>query len=125
MSQHNDTSEKPALAETRKLRVMFSVSYEIVSQESAESGESEETGMIDDALFLREAVEALFQTRTNHVGGISCIEPSDSHCPRWITVSNGMEFRTGDYESRSLHFPKRLTIATRRRIVRLVKGDAK
>ena len=101
----------------------FNVTYEIVTQESAEYGEADESGFVCEDVTLREAIEALGQTRTNRVDGIAGIEANDSRIgtARWITVDNGMEYETGAHESRSLHMPDSLTSATRRRIYRLIK----
>lgn len=101
---------------------MFSVTYEIVTPESAECGDVEERGFIDENMSLRDALQAVGQTRTNEVGGVDDIA-CDSYpaiAPRWVTITNGMEYRTGAVESRSIHFPANLTPATRRRIARLL-----
>jgi len=99
----------------------FSVTYEIVTPESAEAGDADERGFIGRGLDLRDAIDAVTATRTNEVNGIECIEPSDSHGEfRWLTVYNGMEFKTGACESRSLHIPDNVTGHSRRRIARLL-----
>ena len=103
---------------------MFDVAYEIVTDESAEHGEAETHGLIG-TFSLRVAISELFATRTCHVGGIVAIETSDSDIgqARWISVYNAREFLTGAQESRSLHFPETLTASSRRRLVRLLKGQ--
>ena len=100
---------------------MFSVTYEIVTQESSEEGEAEESGFVIENATLREAVSELFDTRTSGCSGVESVEPSDSvvSYARWITVYNGMEYETGAHESRSLHIPDHVTAASRRRIARL------
>lgn len=99
----------------------FKVSYEIVSEESAECGDVAERGWIDTECRLRDAIEQVRATRTCHVGGVESIECDSSPCtrPRWITVSNSREFLTGECESRSLHIPHYVTAASARRIARL------
>ena len=100
----------------------FSVTYEIVTQESAEHGDAEERGYICEDSDLRSALTELHETRTSLVGGVECVE-CDSYpttAPRWITVQNGMEYETGAQESRSLHLPAGITPASARRIARLV-----
>jgi hypothetical protein len=74
---------------------------------------------------LREALDAVRETRTNEVDGVQCIQPSDNIADqaRWFTITNGMEFRTGARESRSLHVPDNVTAASRRRIARLLGID--
>jgi len=97
----------------------FAVSYEIVTQESAEHGDVAEHGMIAHGLTLREGIKLLHATRTNRVGGVESVS-ADSGPPRFVTVVNGMEFETGAQESRTLHIPLLLrSNATRRRIARL------
>ena len=97
---------------------MFHVAYEIVSEKSAEYGDAEERGVISDNVCLRYAIEDVLAARSS----VSAIEPSSSEDPRWITVYYEMDPATGDYENRSLHMPYELTPATRRRIVKLLKG---
>ena len=100
---------------------MFSVTYEILTPESAESGEVEETGFILENATLREAAAEVFGTRTSRCGGVECVEPNDSRIgeARWITVYHGMEYETGAHENRALHIPDHVTAASRRRIARL------
>lgn len=108
----------------------FTVSYAIISQESAEYGESEEQGTIDVNLTLRDAISDLLKTRTNEVGGIQSIE---ANChplpvsgvlefPPSVTVYNGLEYRTGETENRTLSPQGKITAASWRRIARLIKG---
>lgn len=101
---------------------LFNVTYEIVTPESAEQGDAAESGFIAKGCTLREAIQYVRETRTNRVSGVECVECDESPVrdPRWITVSNGMEFETGAYESRSLHLPDTLTAASRCRVARLL-----
>ena len=101
---------------------LFKVSYEIITSESAEYGELAEYGFICEGCSLRDALELVRETRTNDCDGILGIEANDSRIDqaRWITIHNGMEFSTGCYENRSIHFPKHLTPSTRRRIARIL-----
>ncbi len=100
----------------------FSVTYSIVTPESAEEGETAEGGHIDRNLSLRDAVDLVRETRTSECGGVEWIGANDSDigAARWITIHNGMEFRTGAAESRSLHFPDSLTRSSRIRIARIL-----
>jgi hypothetical protein len=102
----------------------FNVTYEIMTEESAEYGDADERGFIAEGVNLRDAIEAVRQTRTCHVDSALAIEPSE--CPgnsfRWITINNGMEYLTGAYESRSLHIPDAVTPSSRKRILRLLIG---
>ncbi len=95
----------------------FNVTYEIVTPESAKHGDAEERGFIAENVSFREAVDLLFQTRTSHCDVGNGLEPNCSHRPaRWWTMHNGMEYRTGAYENRSLHIPDNVTDASRERI---------
>jgi hypothetical protein len=101
---------------------MFSVTYEIVTKESAREGDVAESGFISQGSTLRDAIADVRATRTSEVDGVAYIEPSDSRIgnARSVTIGNGMEYLTGAYESRSIHFPDNLTSATRVRIARIL-----
>lgn len=94
----------------------FCVSYEIWTEDSADNGDAEERGVIDEDLPLREAIKEVRRTRTNLVGGIESVSTD----VRWITVSNSAEYETGARESRTLHLPDTITPASSRRIARLL-----
>lgn len=94
----------------------FTVTYEIVTEESAENGESDEIGTVDTGLKLRDAIQEVNRTRTNMVDGVESVENSG----RWWTVVNGPEFETGAQESRSLHPEGNITDSSRGRISRLI-----
>lgn len=103
-------------------KARFSVTYEIVTPESAEHGDVDERGFVEENATLRDAIQAVNETRTNRVDGVDCIETDSSPCirPRWITIANGGEFETGAHESRSLHVPDTVTTASARRIARIM-----
>lgn len=100
----------------------FNVTYEIMTEESAAQGCSEEHGFLATNVSLREAFAEVHNTRTSRVDCVHCIEADECPVvsPRWITVYNGMEFETGAYENRSLHIPGHITDSSRRRIARLM-----
>jgi len=104
----------------------FNVTYEIWGEADAEAGDTDRRGFISEDTDLRSAVTDLFETRTAHCSGIECVEPNccrpDFQNARWITAYNGMEFLTGDRESRSLHFPESMTPASRARLCKLLMG---
>jgi len=97
----------------------FSVTYEIVTPESAEYGDAEDRGWVVEDATLRDALEAC--------NGCGCYcEPDSSfrERPRWLTfykVNEGTReyYETGAEESRSLHIPDTVTVASARRIARL------
>ena len=63
------------------MSVLFDVSFEIVTQESAEHGDAESRGYIWEGATLRDAIGALFETRSQ-CGGIQNVEASDSDLAR-------------------------------------------
>ena len=103
---------------------IFNVTYDITTADSAACGDVAERGFIAEYVSLRDAINLTFETRTSRVSGIESIECDDCpvRSPRWITVTNGMDYRTGAVERRYLHMPETLSSATRRRIYRLAKG---
>jgi len=100
----------------------FSVTYDIVTPESAEHGDVAELGFISENVSLREAIALTLETRTPYVDGVEAVEASEYPFtrPRWVTITNGREFYTGACESRSLHFPESITPASRKRIARFL-----
>ena len=92
----------------------WKVTFEIVTPESAENGEAEESGFVDESCALREAVRYI--SGTAH-------EASDSRIAsaRWFTnYEYNEDYRTGGRESRSLHIPERVTGASRKRLARIL-----
>ena len=102
-------------------RKPFTVTFDIVTDESAKQGDCEAYGIIDDFTRLRDALKALNETRTSMVDSVECIEPDCIPCdwPRSVRVVNSREFKTGACETRYLHIPARITRASARRIARL------
>lgn len=102
----------------------YSVTYEIVTAESAESGNADERGDIDTGVTLREAFNLVNHTRTSRVDGVMAVEsdcsPMRGQRVGFVTVINGTEYETGAQESRSLHIPESVTAASSRRIARLL-----
>lgn len=94
----------------------FNVTFDIVSDESSEYGETAENGFICENASLSESVSAVIGTRTCQVDG-NCISCDG----RTITVNNGMEFVTGEYETRYLHRPANCTDSSWQRICRIVR----
>jgi hypothetical protein len=91
-------------------RRWFKVSYEIVTPESAEEGEAEERGFLEENLTFDEAAELVKRTRTSLVDSSQACE-YDEHS-RTVRVTNGEEFETGAHEIRTLHFPRHLSAST-------------
>jgi len=96
----------------------FSVTYEIITEASAEHGDCADCGYLAGNLSLRDALSMVCATESAHCSQ-SSIEPNDSDSPDWITVYNSANYISGNYENRSLHIPRHVTRASRRRIARL------
>ena len=96
----------------------FNVTYEIVTQESAENGDTDESGFICKGAKLRDAISEFTGTRTNAVDSGNGLEDTGD----WLAHYNGMEFETGAYETRHFHFPRNITQSSRNRIVRLLRA---
>lgn len=99
----------------------FTVTYDIVTHESAEDGDIEEGGFIcpggwrfgptedaDVTMSLREAVGLMG----------SCYDAG-----RWFAEHDGQQdYRTGAVETRHLHPPRNITPASYARLARLLKA---
>lgn len=91
----------------------FTVTYEIVTPESAEIGDAEARGFVapggwhDDAparMTLREALR---------------LASPQQDCGRWFAEEDGREdYRTGAVEARSIHPPRNITPASYARVRR-------
>jgi hypothetical protein len=99
----------------------FHVTYEIVTEASADDGDCEDCGFVAENISLREAIDLVNATESSHCEQ-SGIEANDSCISnaRWITVYNSADWIEGRAESRSLHIPDNATAASRRRIARLL-----
>lgn len=95
--------------------MLFDVTYEIITPESAEYGDADERGFYGKGLTLREAISALHD--------ISCnIEAScyPVHGSRWVTAYEDGDNFSGARENRSLHFPDKMTDSSKLRVMRLL-----
>ena len=94
---------------------VFHVTYEIVTEESAEHGEAESSGfLLEDCPSLSEAIGVF--------GSAICADSSHlslSNPPRWFTTEPEQDYITGEYESRSLHI-QGVTPSSAMRIARLL-----
>jgi len=100
------TYHKNTINNTWKENIMknrYMICYSIITEESAERGDYAESGIIGEPDSLYFALRELFETRTNAVDGMQDISASWHNGRLTIYVSNGMEFETGEHESRSLH----------------------
>lgn len=94
----------------------FSVTYMIVTPESAKDGDFAETGFIVKDVTLREALSE-FQNFGYIEASCSPYTPSP-HV--WFTAQGEQDYRDGSQESRSLHCPNSITPSSHRRIAKLL-----
>lgn len=100
----------------------FSITYEIVTPESAEQGEAANQGFHLEDLRFRDAYEEL-----RSLGAVGCHCEADSYPlrwspPRWFSFVDVSEnYATGEVTSYALHIPENITSASRMRIARLLR----
>jgi hypothetical protein len=102
----------------------FAVTYERWTEQDAEIGETDDKGFVIQDCSLSDAIRlGLEYSRPEYAG--TC-EPSDSRIDhaRWLTFYRWNDctrenLEKGIDEQRSLHIPKHVTAASRRRIARL------
>lgn len=98
----------------------FSITYEIVTPESAEDGDNAESGFLVEDVTFRDAMDELRWYRGAYVEADS-YAGGRPHRPRWFTFYNADEdYSTGAVTNYSLHLPERITDASRMRIARLL-----
>jgi len=94
----------------------FNVTYDVVSDESAENGDVEELGFIAEKVSLREGI-ALLGSSSLHVDGYNL------DCQGFtITVNHSRDYLSGLFESKYLHIPRTTTPSSLKRIHNLFKG---
>jgi hypothetical protein len=95
------------------MKHLFNVSYEVVSHESAENGDFEETGFEAQNIHLNEI---------SHVFGYTpkrCLED----CGTWFSEIDGTtDYKTGDNRRLTLHPPRNITKASYSRLKRFFCG---
>jgi hypothetical protein len=78
--------------------LQLAMTYETITPESAENGESEDHG------FVFEACDCGARELMRYIQRDGFTEPSDSHgVPRWLTMYGDADYRTGEVENRSIH----------------------
>ncbi len=110
----------------------FSITYEIVTEESAEDGEAEERGWIDEGGYRVEESEGefiffSFDLAVKYCTGYGArkkVQSGGEDLGGSITfdkTNDGTsEFYRGKTESRTLHFPKNITDASRARVYKFL-----
>lgn len=113
----------------------FKLTFEVVTEKSAEYGEAARRGFVpralnipsrsympkNPALFgLREAIEFLKDRESaGPVEADSC--PLSLQCPpRWFTYGGSLDWHSGEYLSVSMHLPKGISAHSAIRIARLL-----
>jgi hypothetical protein len=115
------------------MKTGFYLTWESVTDESAEIGDAADRGYCVTALFevaargsheeaepfsLRHAIRSLHYGTTT--GELTSIDVDSDDC-NWITADFGRCLFTGEFESITIHLPMNLTLSTRKRIVRLAE----
>jgi len=100
----------------------FRVTYEIVTYESAEHGDAESRGFIEPGGWRTPVDEAIAGTE---LFGMSLREAMRLAYPiedsgHWWTGEAEQDYRTGAYETRSIHPPEGITPASYARVTRLL-----
>lgn len=95
----------------------WDVTYEIISDESAERGDVEEWGFLGEDLSLRQAIAELFFDSPQ--AEVSSVE-AGAHPYGWLTVHWDRAWDDGTFTSRSLHPPEGITASSWRRVCRLL-----
>lgn len=98
----------------------WAVTYAVWTPEDTEIGETDDKGFVYEACTFRQAMDEIGSR-----GGYFEADSYPSVNVHWITNSSYHEnYRTGETEERSLHIPKQITKASRKRLLRYlgVKG---
>lgn len=111
----------------------FTVTYEVITPESAEHGEADSYGFLDEsgyaAAFRENGIECSDERRaeiiaTDHTMTLRDAIGLMSSCydsGHWFTeIDARADYASGECEIRSLHCPKNITKASYRRIGRLL-----
>lgn len=93
----------------------FTVTYEIITQHSAQFGDAEERGFVaPGGWHVNEREEMTLRA------ALQLCQPQED-CGRWWSETDGdTDYRTGAVETRSIHPPRNITPAAYRRITRLL-----
>lgn len=85
------------------MAILVNITYEIVTEESAENGEAEESGFLaeNSEYTFRELVDALREKFTN----ASCW-PVSANVNTWFASEPDTDFRTGEVQTESIHYSR-------------------
>ena len=91
----------------------FNVTYQIVTEESAEQGDVAEAGFLAENVSFSEAL-SLVNSYAPHPGN------SDVRAACCFTTEADIDYCTGEHETRTIHLPETVTPASRGRIAALL-----
>jgi hypothetical protein len=116
------TEEQTAAAsENKTMKAIFAVTFQTVTEESAETGDYEDQGFIAEGLTLREAIKEASETHDGNSLEIENIEASSTDKnPRWISVYHAPDLHTGVQETRTIHLPATMTPSSKKRLIDLL-----
>lgn len=97
--------------------MLFNITFEVITPESAEDGDFAESGFMEENLGFREAYNIL-RWKGSSGTEASC---SDIRQARWITFYNTEDVHDGTTTNYSLHLPESLSGSSRVRIARLFR----
>lgn len=107
-------------------RNQFRITYDIVTHESAEQGDSAEQGYFLPGGWKVPTADAIADTAGDYgwdlrnaltyLGGVD-------DCGSWFReCDSDIDYRTGEYRTLSLHPPENITASSYRRLARLLKA---
>ena len=109
-----------------RINKRFTVTYEIVSPESAEHGEAESIGFVTSGESYDDIETALKEPNEAYQMSLRealALANPDENYGRWFaeTGQERCNYATGEIEQREIHPPKEITSASYNRIKRLLK----
>lgn len=104
-------------------RALWNVTYETITDESAQHGDAESRGYLGENLSFRDALDLFNSEREWHTVEADCdlrYPHVPGNQPRWFTdyAQDGSSF--GEFRNVSLHVPAHITASSRLRVARLV-----
>lgn len=106
--------------------VDFRVTYDIVTPESVESGDTAESGFVlsdgshVEVTHVQEVWQSVGMTLRQAIGLIGCVEKGGNGS---YYETDGHNDRTGDHETRALHLPDNITAASQRRVECILRKE--
>lgn len=103
----------------------FDVTFSRWDEDAYTLGDPLAQGFVCEDVSFREALTEVGGVHASYEASVWPITPSNIRCVRWVcnaTYNDGTKehIEDGITEERSLHFPKNITLASRRRILKLI-----